>query len=87
MQGIVCSRFRVQGQICVHSAGVRAIQPNHKAKLGKRRCIHRLRRSYPNPQRLLFHEFPVSAGLLQVPRLCVRYVRQPLGVLFENQGQ
>jgi hypothetical protein len=35
----------------------------------------------------MFHEFRVFVGLQLVPKLCVRYVRQQLGVWFENQGQ
>jgi len=35
----------------------------------------------------MFHEFRAFVGLQRVPKLCVYYVRQQLGVLFENQGQ
>jgi hypothetical protein len=41
----------------------------------------------PSPPRWMFHEFRVFVGLQRVPKPCVRYVRQQLGVLFENQGQ
>jgi len=85
-RGIVCSLFRGQGQISSQKAGVQANQPNHTVKRGKRLCIRRPRRRNPSLQRWLFHEYPFSLGVQLVPKLCVRYVRRQLGVLFENQG-
>ena len=83
---IVCSLFRVQGQIFFQKAGAQANQPNHTVKRGKGLCILRLRCRNPSLQRWLFHESPVWLGVQLVPKLYVRYVRRQLGVLFENQG-
>jgi len=87
MLGIVYSLFRGQGQIFVLKAGVQASQPNRIMKRGKRLCILRLQYMNPSQLRWLFHEFRVFVGIQQGPKLCVRYVRQQLGVWFENQGQ
>jgi hypothetical protein len=86
MLSIVCSLFLVRGQIFGWKEGVQVNQPNRRVKQGKRRCIRRLLRSYPNLLRLLFHVCRVSVGLQQVPRLCGRYVHLQFVVLFENQG-
>jgi hypothetical protein len=83
---IVCSLFLVQDQISGWKAGVQASQPNRRVKLGKRRCILRLRRNYPSLPRWLFHVCRVSVGLQPVPRLCDRYVHLQLVVWFENQS-
>jgi hypothetical protein len=84
--GIVCSLFHGRGQICVLKADDQASQPNHTMRQDRRLCIRRLRRKNPNPQRYLFHEFPISGVPQLVPKPCVRCVRRQLGVLFENQG-
>jgi hypothetical protein len=84
---IVCSLFRVRGQIFAQKADVQASQPNRTGKQGRRLCILRLRRRNPSLQRWLFHEFQVSAESRQAPKLYVRYVRRQFGVWFENQGQ
>ena len=83
---IVCSLFRVQGQISGWKADVQAIQPNHIMTRGKRRCILRLQRRHPSLQRWLFREYPVSVAVRLAPKLCDRYVHLQLVVLFENQG-
>jgi hypothetical protein len=85
MLSIVCNLSRVQGRIFVQKADVQANQPNHTVKLGKHRCIRRLRRMNPSLQRWMFRVFLVSLGLQRVPRLCDRYVHLQLVVLFENQ--
>jgi len=85
--GIVCSLFRGQGQICVLRVGAPASQPNRIMKRGKHLCTLRLQHTNPSQQHWMFHEFRVFVGLQLVPKLCVRYVRQQLGVWFENQGQ
>jgi hypothetical protein len=87
MRGIVCNLSRGQGQIFSLKVDVRESQPNRIMKRGKRRCILRLQYKNPSLQRWLFHVFRVFAGLQRVPKLCVRYVHQQLGVWFENQGQ
>ena len=87
MLGIVCSLFRGQDQICALKVDARASQPNRITKPGKRLCILRLQDMNPSQQHWWFHEFRVFVGLQWVPKLCVHYVRQQLGVWFENQGQ
>ncbi len=87
MRDIGYSLFRVQDQICVQTTGVQESQPNHTRKRGRRLRKHRLRCRNPSLQRLLFHEFRVSAGLQLGPKPYVRYVHRQLDVLFENQGQ
>ena len=86
MLSIVCNLFLLQGQIFDWKVDVQAIQPNHRVKLGKRRCIRRLRRMNPSLQRWMFRVFLVFGGLQLVPRLCDRYVHLQLVVWFENQG-
>jgi hypothetical protein len=87
MLSIVCSLFRVPGQICVQKAGAQVSQPNHTVKQGKHQCIPRLQHRNPSLQHWMFHEFRVLLGLQRVPKLCDRYVHLLLGVWFENQGQ
>ena len=83
---IVCSLFRVQGQICVQKAGVQENQPNHTTTLGKHLCRRRLQHINPSQLHWMFREFPVSLGLQLAPKRYVRYVHLQLFVLFENQG-
>ena len=83
---IVCSLFRVQGQISDWKADVQAIQPNHIMTRDKRRCILRLQCRHPSLQRWLFREYQVFVAVRLVPKLCGRYVHLQLVVLFENQG-
>jgi hypothetical protein len=83
---IVCSRSRVQDPIFVRKEDVLANQPNRTEKRDKRQCILRLQCRNPSLQRRLFHVYLVFVEDPWVPKLCGRYVRLQLVVLFENQG-
>ena len=83
---IVCSRSRVQDPIFVRKEDVLANQPNRTEKRDKHQCILRLQCRNPSLQRRLFHVYLVFVEDQWVPKLCGRYVRLQLVVLFENQG-